>query len=55
MAKIFPDDATISAVKGGISLLRATTNAASEEKGRMVAARNADTKRASSAISTNHK
>ena len=55
MAKIFPADAKKSAVKEGISLLSATTNAASDEKGRMVAARNADTKRASSAISTNHK
>ena len=50
MARMFPTDAKKSAEGIGISLFKATTKAASEEKGRIVAARNAVTKRASSDI-----
>jgi len=46
MAKIFPLEAASIASRGGIPLLSATTNAASEENGRIVAAANAVAKRA---------
>ena len=48
MAKTFPLEAAKIAFKCGIPLLRATINAASEENGRMVAAANAERKRANS-------
>ena len=50
MAKIFPLEAKIIAFKIGISFERAISSAASEEKGRIVAARNADTNRTNSCI-----
>lgn len=50
MAEIFPSEADKRALKVGISLFKAITNATSEEKGRMVAARNAETNRAISDI-----
>ena len=50
IAKTLPDDAKRSAVTMGISFLTAATKASSEEKGRIVAAKKAETKRAISAI-----
>ncbi len=50
MAKIFPLEAKIIALSRGISFANAVTNATSELKGTMVAARNAEKKRANSAI-----
>jgi len=50
MPSIFPLEANIMAFKSGISFERATRNAASEEKGRRVAALNAARKSASSSI-----
>ena len=50
IAKMFPLDATKSAVLVGIPSARAATKATSELKGSMVAARNAEKKRASSMI-----
>jgi len=46
MAKTFPLEAKIIALKVGISFEMATKNAASDEKGRRVAAPNAAIKRA---------
>ena len=46
MAKTFPLEAATIAFRCGTPLLRATTNAASDEKGRIVAAANAEIKRA---------
>ena len=46
MAKTFPLEAATIALKWGIPLFSATTNAASDEKGRIVAAANAERKRA---------
>ncbi len=46
MAKTFPLEAASIAFRWGIPLFSATTNAASDEKGRIVAAANAETKRA---------
>jgi len=51
MAKMFPLEAAIIAFATGIPLCRAITNAASEEKGKIVAARKAETKSANSAKS----
>ena len=50
MARIFPLEAANIAFVSGISLASAAINATSEEKGKIVAARNAERKRASSAI-----
>ena len=50
MAKIFPLEAAKIAFRTGISFESASINAASEEKGRIVAAKNAVTKRRSSDI-----
>lgn len=50
MAKIFPLDAKIIALKIDISFAKAATNATSDEKGKIVAARNADKKRAISVM-----
>ena len=50
MAKTFPLEAANIAFKVGISFLRARTKSASEEKGRIVAAKNAEIKSANSAI-----
>ena len=49
-ARMLPLEAAIMAFVRGISFERASTNAASEEKGRIVAAKKAETKRASSPI-----
>ena len=49
MAKTFPLEAATIALRWGIPLFSATINAASEEKGRIVAAANAEKKRAKSA------
>ena len=50
MARIFPVEAKKSAVSAGISFSKATRNATSELKGKIVAAKKAQTKRLSSAI-----
>jgi len=50
MAKTLPLDAKNIAEESGISFFRAKTNADSEEKGKIVAARNAVIKRATSCI-----
>jgi len=50
MAKTFPLEAKIIAFKNGISFAKAAINATSDEKGKMVAAKKAEKKRASSAI-----
>ena len=50
MAKIFPSEAKKRAFISGISLANAATNATSELKGTIVAARNAERKSTSSAI-----
>lgn len=50
MAKILPLEALTIAFSVDISLFKATIKAASEEKGRIVAAKNAVIKRESSAI-----
>lgn len=50
MAKIFPVEAKISAVRSGISLAKAATNATSELKGKIVAAKKAEVNKASSAM-----
>lgn len=50
MARIFPLEAKISAFDSDIPLERAATNATSELKGRIVAAKKADKKRVSSAM-----
>jgi len=50
MAKILPLEAKNIAEESGISFFRAKTNAASEEKGKSVAERNAVIKRATSCI-----
>ncbi len=50
MAKTFPLDAKIIAFKIGISFAKAATKATSDEKGKIVAARNAEKKRANSAM-----
>ncbi len=50
IARILPHEAKTSALKGGISFARAATKATSEEKGRMVAAKKAEKKSASSAM-----
>ncbi len=48
MAKTFPQDAKIIAFKKDISFLRAATNATSDEKGKIVAAKKAEKKRVNS-------
>ena len=48
MANIFPLEAKMSAVDFDMSVDRAATNATSDEKGRIVAAKNAEAKRANS-------
>lgn len=50
MARTLPVEALMMAFNGDISLFRAKTNAASEEKGRIVAAKKAEKKSAASAI-----
>ena len=50
MARILPHDAKTSALKGGISFAKAATKATSEEKGSIVAAKNAEKKSATSAM-----
>jgi len=50
IAKIFPLDASIKAVCTDISFLIAAIKATSEEKGKIVAAKKAETKRAISEI-----
>lgn len=50
MALTLPIDANVIAVSIGISLAIAVTNASSEEKGKIVAAKNAESRSANSAI-----
>ena len=50
IARIFPVEAKSKAVKKGILLFKATKKVASEEKGRIVAAKKAERKSISSAI-----
>jgi len=50
MAKIFPKDAKNIASKRGISFVKASTKVASELRGKIVAAKKAEKKRANSAI-----
>lgn len=50
IASIFPLDAKTIALKKGISFAKAATNATSDEKGKIVAAKKAEKNKASSAI-----
>jgi len=50
MARIFPLEAKIRAFSFGISLAKAATNATSELKGKIVAAKKADKKSVNSAM-----
>lgn len=50
IAKILPNDADKMALKKGISFAKAAINATSEEKGKMVAAKKAEKKSASSVM-----
>lgn len=50
MANKFPQEANMSALDFDISLAKAATNATSELKGKIVAAKNADKKSVNSAI-----
>ncbi|EHP29816.1 hypothetical protein SMGD1_1292 [Sulfurimonas gotlandica GD1] len=50
IANTFPLDAKTIAFKTGISFAKAATNATSDEKGKIVAARNAEKKRANSVM-----
>ncbi len=50
MASIFPLEATIRAVVESMPFAKAATNATSEEKGKIVAAKKADKKSANSVI-----
>lgn len=50
IAKIFPLDAKIIAFNMGMSFAKAATNATSDEKGKIVAAKKAEKKRATSVM-----